>query len=109
MPQISSTTPMSTIVTDGFIDKSFSTSNVPVNIVTTPNSTPLISNTPDVTTENKNIAEAISETVENYVERGNLETPCELVVNIVTKNNVLQPEIQVEPAIVNDGDALKAT
>merc|ERR1712223_500982 len=55
------------------------------------------------------IAEIISQTVENYLERGNLTAPCELVVNIETKTSYNNPEIQVEPAIIDDDDSLKAT
>ena len=55
------------------------------------------------------IATIISKTVDDYVEGGNLEEPCELVVRIETQPDLVNPEIQVEPAIVDDNDSLRAT
>ena len=55
------------------------------------------------------IATIISKTVDDYVEGGNLEEPCELVVRIETQPDLVNPEIQVEPAIIDDNDSLRAT
>ena len=55
------------------------------------------------------IATIISKTVDDYVEGGNLEKPCELVVRIETQPDLVNPEIQVEPAIIDDNDSLRAT
>ena len=55
------------------------------------------------------IATIISKTVDDYVEGGNLEEPCELVVRIETQPDLVNPEIQVEPAIIDANDSLRAT
>ena len=62
-----------------------------------------------VVVENGTISEFISETVISFMDIYSLEVPCELIVNIQTKNNQLHPEIKVEPVMIEGGDSLKAT
>ena len=75
-----------------------------------PRNTSTISTTEKVVVvENGTISEFISETVISFMDLYSLEVPCELIVNIQTKNEQLQPEIQVEPVMIEDGHSLKAT
>ena len=74
-PQMTTRPPMPEIVTENSVDMSL---KVPDDMLKIVSSTQIISTTEKVIVEeNTNVAEIISETIQSYVNRGNLEIPCE--------------------------------